>query len=103
MLAFVTSLFGSHFGAMGAGLAALVAVVIGFFGIKKQAKATGVSEGRIEQKNADDVVINKQNADVAQKNEQIVDTVEKVNETHDRLESDPAYAQRVRKRFTRPE
>lgn len=29
--------------------------------------------------------------------------VEEVNEIHDRLESDPAYRQRVRDRFTRPD
>ena len=39
----------------------------------------------------------------ARENQEIVQEVEKTHEVHDRLDADPAYRDRVRDRFTRPD
>jgi len=61
---------------------------------RKQGRAEILGEATAQaQKKVDEVVL----ADA----ERQVKQVEEVNEIHDRLQSDPAYAQRVRDRFSR--
>ena len=91
----------SALGWLGGGLAALVALVLGFLGVKSSAKKQGVAEGKLEEKSVTDAAINKQNQVVAEANAATVAQGEEVNEIHDRLDADPAYRDRVRARFSR--
>ncbi len=77
-------------------------LVIVFF-LRKASKGQGRAEGLQEARAEHNEITNEQNEVVAAENKAIVEEVEKTNEVHDRLQSDPAYAQRVRDRFTRPD
>jgi hypothetical protein len=71
------------------------------FFIRKSAKAQGKAEGVQEANEVHVETVNKQNEIVAEQNAQVVKDVEDVTKIHDRLESDPAYRDSVRSRFTR--
>lgn len=64
---------------------------------RDQGRAEGISEAS-DRYNAERTAHNEK---VAEENRQIVEEVGKTNETHDRLERDPDYRDRVRDRFTR--
>jgi hypothetical protein len=83
------------------GLFAALLVVVFFLrnASKKQGKAEGLDQARQEH-NAE---VNKANEVVVAENAAIVKEVEKTHEVRDRIDADPAYAQRVQDRFTRPD
>ena len=86
-----------------AGLMGLVVLVLGIFGIKKSAEAEGKAEGELIATQKHDEVVNEANEATIAQNAALVEKLEEVHEIHDRLESDPAYRERVRDRFTRPD
>lgn len=84
-----------------AGGGVLLLLLVMIFFIRKSAKAQGKAEG-VQEANAVHVeTVNKQNEIVAEQNEQRVKDMEDVTKIHDRLESDPAYRDSVRSRFSR--
>lgn len=85
------------------GLGGLLLLVAGaFFFVKKSAVKQGQAQGQLQGQKEIIEVVNQANAATAEHNAQVVQQVEQVNEIHDRLNSDPDYAKRVRDRFTRP-
>lgn len=83
-------------------LAALLLIVLVAI---KQGRKTGHAEGELKATRAADDKLdqlqNEHNVEVQKQNEAVVANLEEVHETHDRLNHDPEYAQRVRDRFTR--
>lgn len=86
-----------------AGGGLLLALLVTIFFMRKSAEKKGHAEGVGVAREERNVAVNKQNDVVAAENAAIVQEVEKTNEVHDRLKSDPAFAERVRDRFTRPD
>jgi high-affinity Fe2+/Pb2+ permease len=84
-----------------AGGGVLLLLLVMVFFIRKSAKAQGKAEGVQEANEVHVETVNKQNEIVAEQNAQVVKDVEDVTKIHDRLESDPAYRDSVRSRFTR--
>jgi len=94
--------------ALGGGLlgALLLAVLL----LVKVSKGRGRAEGKLEStkdlievQNRANEVVNKQNEVAAEHNAEVVKKVEETHEIHDRLNTDPEFAKRVRDRFTRPD
>lgn len=83
------------------GVFGLLLVVIFF--MRKASKGQGRAEGLQEARTEHNEAVNEQNKVVAEENKAIVEEVGKTNEVHDRLQSDPVFAERVRDRFTRPD
>ena len=79
------------------------ALIVALFFLKRAAVGQGKAEGRLEGQ----VVIAKEasaaNEKINEENKAVLQQVEEVHEIHDRLESDPAYRDGVRSRFTRPD
>lgn len=88
-----------------AGGGLVVGLLLAIFGLVKSSRSRGRVEGKAEvAKEYDDkldAVVNEQNRQILAENKAVVEEVEKTHEVHDKLKSDPAYAGRVRTRFTR--
>ena len=82
-------------------LGGVVALVLAFFGVRAAARKEGEARGELEAQVRHDEVMNRHNAEVQASNERVVQQMEEVHEIHDRLDSDPAYRDSVRERFTR--
>lgn len=84
-----------------------MALLLAVLGWVKSSKKAGLAEGKAEATvaaaTAHNEAVNQQNVAVAEENKAIVKEVEATNEVHDRLNADPAFAERVRSRFTRPD
>jgi hypothetical protein len=94
-------MLGGQLGQLGMAGGGLLLLLILVFFLRKSAKAQGKAEGVQEANEVHVETVNKQNEIVAEQNAEIVKNVEEVHEIHDRLDSDPAYRDRVRDRFTR--
>jgi len=81
----------------------LLALLAAVFFMRRSATSQGRAEGRLEGQKVIVEQTNKENAATQQRNEEVLAQVEEVHEIHDRLDADPAYRQRVRDRFTRPD
>ena len=79
----------------------LLVLLLSVFLIAKISKSRGVAKGTVEAHEEQDALVNEQNEIVSRENEAVVKEVEKTHEIHDRLNTDPEFADRVRDRFTR--
>jgi len=76
-------------------------LLLAVFFLMRVSKSKGRTEGKLEATQQIIEIENKRNEIISEANAEVIKQVEQTNETHDKLKSDPAFAERVRSRFSR--